>query len=75
MDGKSDYTGTHKVILPADYMNSIEAVCELHSDQLSAVAMNLDCPGLRLSVAQKLLRLTFAGLCIWLIPGIWLTCF
>jgi len=74
MDVKPDYTGTHKVVLPIGYMNSIEAVFELYEDEIAAVAANLDCPGLRLSKTQRLLRFTVAGLGIWLIPVIWLTC-
>ena len=30
MNVQAEYTGTHKVILPPDYMNSVEAVCDLH---------------------------------------------
>ena len=37
MDATQEYTGTHKVILPPDYMNSIEAVCEVHEEYISAV--------------------------------------
>lgn len=75
MDAKHEFTGTHKVILPADFMNSIEAVCEVHEEHIASVGTNLDIPGLRLTWKQRLLRLTVAGLVIFLIPTIWLTCF
>ena len=74
MDAEPDYTGKHQVVLPVDYMNSVEAVCELHADQIAAAALSLDIPGLRLSATQRLLRCTVAGLIAWLIPVIWLTC-
>ncbi len=74
MDTKSDFTGKHKVILPADYLNSIEAVCEFHEDQINAVPANLSIPGLRVSGTQRLFRFTSVGLGIWLIPVIWLIC-
>ena len=44
MDAKPAYTGTHKVVLPAGYLNSIEAAVELHAEQIASVAANLDCP-------------------------------
>lgn len=75
MDATREFTGTHKVVLPADFMNSIEAVCELHEEHISAVGTNLDIPGLQLSSTQRALRLALAGLAIFLIPTIWLTCF
>lgn len=74
MNANLDYTGTHKVVLPVDYMNSIDAVCELYEDQIAAVGTNLDIPGLRLTLTQRLLRITAGALIVWLIPAIWLTC-
>jgi len=74
MNTKPDYTGTHKVVLPVDYMNSIDAVCELYEDRIAAVGTNLDIPGLRLTVTQRLVRITVVALIVWLIPAIWLTC-
>ena len=73
MVGDSEYTGTHKVILPPDYMNSIEAVCDVHEEHISAVGTNLDIPGLQLTWSQRLVRLAFACLLIFLIPVIWQT--
>ncbi len=74
MDAKQDYSGKHKIVLPADYMNSIDAVCDLYEDRISEIATNLDCAGLKLTVTQRLIRFASAGLVIWLIPVIWLTC-
>ena len=74
MNTNQEYTGKHKVILPVGFMNSIEAVCELHEEEMAAIGSDLNCPGLRLSLMQKLTRRTVVGLCIWLIPAIWLTC-
>jgi len=68
MDAIQEYTGTHKVVLPVDYMNSIEAVCDVHAEHIVAVGTNLDIAGLRLTWAQRLLRLTVAALIVWLIP-------
>ena len=74
MDRNSEYTGTHKVVLPSGYMNSVEAVFELYDEQLAAVGNDLNCPGLNLTTAQKIIRSGMATLGIWLIQAIWITC-
>ena len=71
MDGDKEYTGTHKVVLPPDFMNSIEAVCEVHEEHISAVGTNLEIPGLQLTWTQRLLRLAVAVVIVSLIPVIW----
>lgn len=66
-----EYTGTHKVVLPPDFMNSIEAVCEVHDEHISAVGTNLEIPGLRLTWTQRLVRFAIACFFIFLVPVIW----
>lgn len=74
MKANPDYTGTHKVVLPADFMNSLEAVCEVHEEHIVAVGANLDIPGMQVSPTQKFVRFAVAVVGIWLIPVVWLTC-
>ena len=74
MDAKPAYTGTHKVVLPAGYLNSIEAAVELHAEQIASVAANLDCPGLQLSGSQCAFRRGILSLAIWLAPAGWMVC-
>lgn len=74
MDVGKEYTGTHKVILPPDYLNSIDAVCELYEDRITEAGASLDIPGLQLSAGQRAFRWTLAAVAIWLIPAVWLTC-
>lgn len=72
MASNADYTGTHKVVLPADYMNSVEAVCELYEERIDEVGTNLDnIPGLRLTWSQRLFRFSVLALVLWLLPMIW----
>jgi len=68
MHADTEYTGTHKVVLPPDFMNSIEAVCDLHEDHLNEVGTSLEIPGLRLSWTQRLWRFTLFGVAVWLLP-------
>jgi len=74
MNAGPAYTGTHKVVLPADYLNSIEAAVEMHAERIALVAVNLDFPGPQLSVAQRLLRCGTLGLALWMVPVGWMTC-
>jgi hypothetical protein len=74
MDAEPAYTGTHKVVLPADYLNSIEAAIDLHAEQIASVAVNLDCAGLQISASQRAFRRGLLGLAIWLAPVGWITC-
>lgn len=74
MDTKTAYTGTHKVVLPADYLNSIEAAVEIHADEISSVAANLDCPGLQLSNGRRAFRSGIMSVLMWIAPVTWMTC-
>ncbi|MBT8444925.1 MAG: hypothetical protein HKN81_11295 [Gammaproteobacteria bacterium] len=69
MSVEAEYTGTHKVVLPLDYMNSVEAVCDLHEESIAEAALSLDIPELRTSVLQRLLKFSIAGALLWLIPA------
>jgi len=72
MDSEAEYTGTHKVVLPPDYMNSVEAVCDLYEDRIDEAGMSLDnIPGLRLTWSQRLFRFAIFAAAVWLLPMIW----
>ena len=74
MNVQAEYTGTHKVILPPDYMNSVEAVCDLHEEAIADAALSLDIPGLRTTRKRRVLRISLVALAVWLAPAFWLTC-
>ena len=74
MDSNSDFTGTHRILLPSGYMDSIEFAVDLHRDQIARVAANLDIKSLELTFAQKLIRYGLAILTVWLVPVAWITC-
>lgn len=75
MASNPDYSGTHLVLLPSDFMDSIDVAVELNEDAIEAVAANLDeVDGITLKPTQRLLRSGLAGLAIWLVPTIWMIC-
>jgi len=74
MNAKTAYTGTHKVVLPADYLNSIESAVEMHADRIASVAANLDFPGTQNSASQRLMRCGILSIAVWMVPVSWVTC-
>ena len=75
MESNTEYTGSHVVLLPANYLDSIDAAVELNEEAIDAVAANLDdVQGVTLRPAQRLMRSGLAALAIWLAPAGWMTC-
>jgi hypothetical protein len=74
MNAKTAYTGTHKVVLPVDYLNSIESAIELHAERIASVAVNLDFPGTQNSAFQRVFRCGILSIAVWLVPVGWMIC-
>lgn len=70
MSNEVEFDGAQCVVLPVDYMDSIEVAVESHAGQIAAVAANLRYP----QYGYGALRAGIAGLSIWLAPAIWMTC-
>ena len=73
-DKKAEFSGTHRVVLPSGYMDSIDFAVNLYREQLSAVATNLEVQSLKLSTTQKIFRYSLIGLIVWLAPASWMIC-
>jgi len=69
-----EYTGTHQIVLPKNFLQSADAAAELYEEQLSAVDRNLEVEQFRTSPAQRLAASTAVGVAIWLVPAAWMTC-
>ena len=74
MAEKPDYTGTHKVVLPADFLNSIDAAVELYEEEIAMIAADLNVAGMRARSGHRVLAVTI-GLLIWLLPADWMMVF
>jgi len=72
MDAKTDYTGTHKVVLPTNFLNSVDAAVELYEDDIAGVAADLSVAGMPSRRRHRFLAFVF-GLLIALLPGDWLS--
>lgn len=69
-----DYKGDKFVVLPKDFLNSVEAAVDLHADQISSVAANLYVRDINLGFGRRLIRLGAIGTVLWLVPVIWMIC-
>ena len=74
MSDGSEYRGDRLVLLPKDFMNSVEAAVDLHADQISAVAANLHVRDINLGFGRRLLRKAILAAALWLAPVIWVIC-
>jgi len=74
MSASADFTGTHKVVLPQDFLNSIDAAVDLYEDDIAAVAANLNVSGFKLAFGRRVTRWVTAGFVVWLLPATWSIC-
>lgn len=74
MDPETEYKGDDCIVLPTDYMNSVEAAVDLYAEDLAEIAGNLEVQGLKRSLAQAVFRGGFATGILWLVPAVWANC-
>ena len=74
MDDQKEFTGTHAVVLPKDYLQSLEAATELYEDQLASQPGDLTVESLRPDRPWHLFGSLILGLLAWLAPVYWMTC-
>lgn len=71
---ETEYKGDSLVLLPKDFMNSVEAAVEIHAEQISAVASNLHVRDINLGPRRKFFRRSLLATALWLLPTIWMIC-
>ena len=74
MSQEAEFKGNKFVVLPKDYLNSVESAVEMHAEQIAAVAANLDVRDINVGLGRRLLRLGVLGTALWLVPVIWMIC-
>ncbi len=74
MISATEYDGDDCVVLPANYLSSVDAAVELYEDDLAEAAANLDVDGLKRSFAQFVVNRGFAASLLWLLPAAWAVC-
>ena len=74
MSQDTEYRGDKFVLLPKDFLNSVEAAVELHAEQISAVATNLHVRDINLGPGRKFVRRSVWAAVLWLVPALWMIC-
>lgn len=72
MSEQEEFTGDECVVLPSNYLNSVEAVADIYSDQLAAASSNFDIGPL--SHPRRILRACVLVPLIWALSAIWTVC-
>lgn len=71
---EQDYDGDQCVILPANYMASVDAAVELYDEDIAKNSTNFDVNGLEYGAGRLLFRLAVIALLFWLLPSVWILC-
>jgi hypothetical protein len=72
MATETDFDGESLIVLPKDYMHSVEAACELHEDELAARTSSLEIDNL--SSKPGFFHGTLLAAALWIVPSIWTVC-
>ena len=74
MGRQDNFTGTHKIVLPANFLQSADAAAELFEEQLDAVSGNLVVQQFEQGPGRRFILYTALGLVVWLAPTTWMIC-
>lgn len=74
MDAATEYKGDDCVVLPANYLNSVEAAVEIYAEDLAGAADNFEVDGLGRSFFRTAIHCGLAAGAIWLVPAVWAIC-
>lgn len=74
MSQDTEYEGDKLVLLPKDFLNSVESAVDMHAEQISAVASNLYVRDINLGPGRKLMRKSVLAAVLWLLPALWMIC-
>ena len=69
-----DFDGDQCIVLPSNYMASVDAAVELYDDDIAQRSTGFDVSGLEYGLGRTLLRVAIAALAFWLLPSVWIHC-
>jgi len=70
-DLEREFNGDECVVLSANYLESAQAVSEIHADELASVATNLEIDHW---TSRSFFRGTTLAALLWVLPSIWTVC-
>ena len=74
MRAEDDFDGDQCVVLPANYMASVDAAVELYDEDIARASANMSVSGLEYGFGRFVFRATVAALLFWLLPSLWMLC-
>ena len=74
MRADDEFDGDKCIVLPANYMASVDAAVELYDEDIARSSTNFEVSGLQYGLGRLLFRLTLAALLFWLTPSVWMLC-
>ena len=69
-----DFDGDQCVVLPANYMASVDAAVELYDDDIARNSTNFTVSGLEYGIGRLVFRVGVIASLLWLVPSIWALC-
>jgi len=74
MRAEDDFDGDQCVVLPTNYMASVDAAVELYDEDISRASKNMSVSGLEYGLGRIVFRITVAAVLFWLLPSLWMLC-
>ncbi len=74
MQAENDFDGDQCVVLPSNYMASVDAAVELYDEDIAKASESMSVSGLEYGVGRIVFRVTLAALLFWLLPSLWMLC-
>ena len=69
-----EFDGDQCVVLPTNFMASVDAAVELYDDDIAKNSTNFNVSGLEYGLGRLLFRITVVAGLLWLLPSIWAHC-
>ena len=69
-----EFDGDQCIILPTNYMASVDAAVELYDEDIAKSSTNFEVSGLQYGFGTLVFRLLVAAALFWLLPSIWIHC-
>ncbi len=74
MRAEEDFDGDQCVVLPPNYMASVDAAVEIYDEDIARASANMRVSGLEYGLGRIVFRIALAALLFWLLPSLWMLC-
>ncbi len=74
MRAEDDFDGDQCVVLPSNYMASVDAAVELYDEDIARASESMSVSGLEYGLGRCVFRVTVAAILFWLLPSLWMLC-